>query len=416
MSLLLLLPSTSYKALDFLNAAQKLNLQTVVASNGRQTLEGLVPGHLITLDFLDIAHSTEKVVAFSKRFPLSAVVSTDDEGMLLAAAISKALSLPHNPVSAIAATCDKARLRERLAAAQVSSPTFQCFSTDQLPGPSALQIAYPVVLKPTRLSGSQGVIRANNPEEFSKAFHRIKVLFKDPEVIRKYRKSPNEILVEAYIPGREVSFEGLLQSGELRRLALFDKPDPLEGPYFEETLYVSPSRLSSSAQDKIFETVMRGIQALGLEEGPIHAELRLGLEAPSIIEMAARTIGGRCSRSLEFACGYSLEEMILRNALGLPIESFLRCEEAVGVMMIPIPRRGVLTGIRGKDEAENVRGITSIEISAYRSQEMIPLPEGRSYFGFIFAKGETPDAVEKSLRKAHQTLRIDMEPSSGESG
>lgn len=410
MRLLLLIPSTSYKAVDFLKAAGQLKVELIVGCNQHQTLEAIAPGNLLTLDFHDLDKSTQKIVQLADEKPISAVVSTDDDGTLLAATISSSLSIPHNPISAIAATRDKTKLRERLTAANLPTPSFQVFSTEVVPEEISDQIDYPVVLKPTRLSGSQGVIRADDPEAFCRAFKRIKALFMDPEVTEKYKKKPKEILVEEYILGQEAAFEGLLHKGLLSTLALFDKPDPLEGPFFEETLYITPSRLSSSMQNDIFHSVQSGINALGLKEGPIHAELRLHPKGPVIIEIAVRSIGGHCSRMLQFGAGASLETIILKHALGLPIRSLDRETAAAGVMMVPIPRRGIFVDIQGVEAAKRVSGVTDVEIIAHRNQEIIPLPEGHSYFGFIFAKGQRPGLVESALREAHQKMTITIRP------
>ena len=409
MRLLLLIPSSSYRAADFLAAAERLQVDVLVACNAHQTLEETSPGRLLTLDFLDLVGSTEKVLQIARKYPLAAVVPTEDDATLLAATLSEALSLPHNRVSAISAARNKALLRKRLLSAQLPTPRFQIFSTDQAAGKIAEELAYPLVLKPTFLSGSQGVIRANKRKDFVAAFERIKGIFEDPEVIAKKGSIPQEILVEEYIPGKELALEGLLQGGKLTCLALFDKCDPLEGPFFEETIYVTPSRLSRPVQEKIIDCIQKGSEALGLEEGPIHAELRIKGDALSIIEIAARSIGGRCSKALQFSTGATLEEIILRHALGLPMPpSFAQEEKAVGVMMIPIPGRGILKSIKGLEAAEKVSGIKSIEITAHLDQALIPLPEGRRYLGFIFSNGETPEAVEASLRKAHQKLKFKL--------
>lgn len=410
MRLLLLIPSTSYKAVDFLKAAEALKVEVIVGCNRHQTLEAISPGNLLTLDFHDLDRSTRKVIRLASENPISAVVSTDDEGMLLAATISKSLSISHNPIAAISATRDKAKLRQRLRAANLPSPSFQVFSTEIVPEEVSHGIDYPVVLKPTGLSGSQGVIRANRPEAFCQAFHRIKMLFKNPEVLEKYGKQPKDILVEEYVSGPEVAFEGLLRKEQLSPLALFDKPDPLEGPFFEETLYITPSRLSSSLQKKIVHSVQMGINALGLKEGPIHAELRMHSKGPVIIEIAARSIGGHCSRILQFGIGVSLETLIIKHALGLPIRSLDRETAAAGVMMIPIPKKGMFVDVQGLENAKRVNGVTGVEIIAHRNQEIIPLPEGHSYFGFIFAKGQNPELVESALREAHQNLTITIRP------
>jgi biotin carboxylase len=408
--LLLLIPSSSYRARDFLNAAERLGADVVVASDERQTLEEVVPGKSLTLDFTDLEGSTEKAVAFAGEHPIDAVVSTDEEATVLAAMISEALSLPYNPVAATAAAKDKQRLREILTAASVQTPSFRIFSTGEPAEKIAAQLTYPCVIKPTFLSASRGVIRADDPETFQTAFHRLLQLLHEPEVRRLGKEAAKKFLVEEFIPGGEVALEGLLQNGKLSLLALFDKPDPLNGPFFEETLYVTPSRLPASVQKEIVACTERATGALGLREGPIHAELRINDQGPWVIEVAARSIGGLCSRTLRFGVGLTLEEVILRKALGLPIASLERQKKAAGVMMIPIPKGGILNDYTGVDEARKVPGIEEVTITLRRKQKVVPLPEGRRYLGFIFAKGETPEEVEAALREAHQRLQFDILP------
>ena len=428
--LLLLIPSTSYRTTDFLNAAERLGVDVVVASNEQQTLEQVVPGKTLTLDFIDLKGSTEKAVAFARQYPIDAVVSTDEEATVLAAMISEALSLPHNPVTATAAAKDKQRLREILTAASVPTPSFQLFSTEEPAEEIARKVSYPCVIKPIFLSASRGVIRADDPKTFQAAFQRLRRLLKEPEVRRLGGPAAKKVLVEPFIPGEEVALEGLLQEGRLSLLALFDKPDPLNGPFFEETLYITPSRLPAAVQKEIVTCTQRATTALGLREGPIHAELRVNDRGPWVIEVAARSIGGLCSRTLRFGVGLTLEEIILRDALGLPIESLERqikvgsqAEDygvhlaqgmgrppgnAAGVMMIPIPRSGILKDYAGVDEARKVPGIEDVTIMIRRKQKVIPLPEGRRYLGFIFAKGERPEGVEAALREAHRKLKFEI--------
>ena len=408
--LLLLIPSTSYRTTDFLNAAERLGVDVVVASNEQQTLEQVVPGKTLTLDFIDLKGSTEKAVAFARQYPIDAVVSTDEEATVLAAIISAALSLPHNPVTATAAAKDKQRLREILTSASVPTPSFQVFSTDEPAEEIARRILYPCVIKPTFLSASRGVIRADDPKRFQAAFQRLSQILKDPEVKRLGGAAAKRVLVEQFISGKEVALEGLLQDGRLSLLALFDKPDPLDGPFFEETLYITPSRLPEPVQKEVVACAQQATSARGLIKGPIHAELRINNQGAFIIEVAARSIGGLCSRTLRFGVGLTLEEIILRDALRLPIESLERQRKAAGVMMIPIPRPGILKDHAGVDEARNVPGIEEVTIMIRRKQKVIPLPEGRRYLGFIFARGERPEEVEAALREAHRKLKFEIVP------
>ncbi len=402
--LLLLIPSDTYRAADFLSAANAVGIEVIVACDQHQTLEQTVSGKLLTLDFLDLSASIKRVTAFSKDYPIAAVVPTEESATLLATALSEALHLPHNPLSAVEASGNKRKLRECFKDKGLPCPDFQVHPLNQPPETIAQSLAYPVVLKPTSLSGSQGVIRADNPASFLAAFKRIKHLLNHPDTIRRKGKSPEEILIEQYIPGQEVALEGLLNNGVLSCLALFDKPDPLEGPYFEETLYVTPSRLPQALQEKVITAVSAGTKALGLKEGPVHAEIRVNGNTPVVIEIAARSIGGRCASVLRFGTGYSLEHIILNHALGSPIPSLQREKQAAGVMMIPIPKAGILKEIQGLTTAKQVEGVIGIEMTSLLGQTLIPLPEGRHYLGFIFAKGPSPEHVEAALRQAHQAL------------
>jgi hypothetical protein len=249
------------------------------------------------------------------------------------------------------------------------------------------------------------VIRADDPAGFQAAVGRLGRLLD-----RLDGPGPHPFLVEAFIPGFEVALEGLIDRGRLQVLALFDKPDPLDGPFFEETIYVTPSRLPAATQAAIAEVAGRAAAAVGLERGPLHAELRVNAGGPVMVELAGRTIGGLCSRTLRFGTDASLEELILRQAAGLAVESLGGADGAGGVMMIPIPQAGVLRAVRGVEQARAEPGVESVEITAPLHYPLVPLPEGDAYLGFIFARGETPHAVEAALRASHAALSFELLP------
>jgi biotin carboxylase len=408
---LLLMPATTYRAADFLAAAAALDVDVTVGTDQSQTLEEAAPGGSIRLDFRDPAASTRRIVEFSRRFPLRAVIGVEDETTLVAATAAEVLGLPHNPAEAARAGRDKHRMRLLLREAGLKGPEFWRFSLAEEPGAAARRVSYPCVLKPLFLSASRGVIRADDPAGFLRAFQRVREIVLRPEVAGKGGDAAGFVLAECYIPGREVAVEGLLSGGSPRVLALFDKPDPLEGPYFEETLYVTPSRMPRETQEEIEATVGRAAAALRLREGPLHAELRVNDEGVWPLELAPRSIGGLCSRALRFGAGISLEELILRHALGLEVGSLVRERSAAGVMMIPIPGGGVLREFGGAEKARQVRGIESVTQSIPLGQEVLPLPEGSRYLGFIIARGETPEEVEEALRRAHRRLSIVVSPS-----
>jgi len=406
---LLLIPTTTYRTEDFVAAAAKLDVEMVVASERPNVLEAALPDNLLTLDFADPLKAARSVADFARRHPVDAVVPVDDRTTVVGAAIAERLGLRSSSVEAVSTTRNKHRMREAFARAGVRSPRFALLNVADDPEDAAERATYPCVLKPTVLAGSRGVIRADDPAAFVAAFRRIAAILAESEMAG-LGDGREEVLVEEFIPGREVALEGLLLGGELHVLALFDKPDPLDGPYFEETIYVTPSRLPEDVQAAIAAEARWAARALGLVEGPIHAELRVNEHGPWVVEVAARTIGGLCSRTLRFGAGISLEELVIRHALGVELDSLERERRPAGVMMIPIPRGGVLRAVQGREDAAAVPGIEDVTISAHVGQELVPLPEGSRYLGFILARAESPDAVEAALRTAHARLHFDVDP------
>ncbi len=363
-------------------------------------------GAPLKTDFSDLAAATRAIVEYAQERPLDAIVPVDDSATLLASHAAAALGLPNNPPEAAEAARDKGLMRAQMSAAGVPCPVFRRFHLTDDPRQIARQVDYPCVVKPLRLAGSRGVIRADDPDELVAAFERTKrILLGDG-----FALASTDILVEDFIPGFEVALEGLLTAGELHTLALFDKPDPLDGPFFEETIYVTPSRLAPATQDAISACVAQAAASIGLRDGPVHAELRVNEQGPWMVEIAGRSIGGLCSTVLEFGSGMRLEEMLLRHALGLEVPSFDRSGQAAGVMMIPIPKKGILHSITGIEEACATPHVTGVEITARLRSPIIPLPEGASYLGFIFARAADAATAEQALRDAHTRLRFDIRP------
>ncbi len=407
---LLLLPTTTYRAHDFLEAARRLGVEVTVGSDRRQALESLAPGKTLALDFVDPAAAAAVAREFARSYPVDAVVGTDDDTAVVAAHLARALGLPHNDPAAAETARDKHRRRECLHAAGLPYARYETVPLADGPEPWAARVRYPCVLKPLFLAASRGVIRADDPAGFAAAFRRIAALLADPALARKGGDRARAILVEGFLPGREFALEGLLTNGTLRTLALFDKPDPLDGPFFEETLYVTPSRLPEPTQAALADQTARACAALGLRHGPIHAELRLGNDGTVyVLEVAPRGIGGLCARTLRFGTGRSLEEIILRHALGDPAPVPPRERAAAGVMMLPIPRGGLLREVRGADAARTVPGIEDLQVTVHCGEILVPLPEGHRYLGFLFARGEAPAEVEAALREAHRRLEFVIE-------
>lgn len=264
---------------------------------------------------------------------------------------------------------------------------------------------FPCVIKPLALSGSRGVIRTDTLNDLNKGIQRsLKIISEETDLFEK-----THLLLEQYIPGREFAIEAILSAGQLDVLAIFDKPDPMEGPYFEETYYISPARVSPEEKQLIIETVQSACRAFGLANGPVHAECRLNKQGAWLIELAARTIGGLCSRLLNFGTGYSLEQLVLANAIGLELPLDLK-DEAAGVLMLPIEEAGILRRVEGVMKAEKVPCIDDIEISLREGCRVTPLPEGASYLGFVFATAPDSNKVEQALRDAHALIKPVISP------
>ena len=409
--LLLLIPTTSYRVGDFMAAAEGLDVELVVGSNQRPVLEQFAAERSLALDFADMAEGQRQIEAYAGDYPLTAILGVDDDTLLLAALASAALGLAHNSPDSVIAARNKYRFRSALANAGPPSPAFRLMNIETDDGArEARQASYPCVLKPLALAASRGVIRADDEAGFLAARLRIMAILDQPDVVAMGGEGARQILIESYIPGFEVAVEGLLHDGRLEILALFDKPEPLVGPYFEETIYITPSRLPAATQDDIAATARATVAALGLRHGPIHGEFRINDDGVWPLEMAARSIGGLCSRTLRFGAGVALEELILRHALGLPAADRQRQQRPAGVMMIPTPKTGTLREVRGLEDARAVPGVDDVTISIAPGRPVAPPPEGYRYLGFIFARGHSPDAVEETLRTAHARLEIIIEP------
>jgi len=402
----LLLPKTGYRNDDFLAAARKLGVEVIHASDVCHQLAARWEEMPLALRARDAAAAAEELAGAVRHRKPAAVIGVDDSTALVAALASEKLGLPHNPPAAVAAARNKAQSREKLRAAGLPAPRFSVVPLGAEPDWNR----FPCVVKPLVLSASRGVIRANSPAELEAALARVAAMLRSPEVAQRRDPDLGRILIEEFIPGPEVALEGLLAGGRLHLLALFDKPDPLDGPFFEETLYVTPSRHPAPLQDSVAREAAAGCAALGLVDGPVHAELRLSPEGPRVMEIAARSIGGLCGRALRFGVGVTLEELVLRHALGRLPEPPPREGAAAGVLMLPIEKRGVLEEVRGIDDARRVPLVEEVVITAHLREELVPLPEGASYLGFAFARGATPAAVESALREAGAKIEAVVTP------
>ncbi len=405
---LLLVPSSTYKAGDFLEAARRLGVEVIVAGEEAPPLAEVMGARSLQVDLDDPEGAARAVTAHDAALGIDAVVAVDDRGAQVAGRAARMLGLRHNPPEALAAAADKLHMRRLLDRGEVGQPTFAeipASASDDEVVRHAAGVGFPCVVKPATLSASQGVLRAEGPGEVAAVARRVRSIATeagvDPEA---------SLLVERFVPGPEVAVEGLLSDGELEVLAVFDKPDPLDGPAFEETIYVTPSRLSPADQEAARRTLAAATRSLGLVEGPVHGELRVSEGKASVIEVAARTIGGHCGRALAFGHGRSLEELVLAQALGLSVPDRAPVAGASGVLMIPIPGPGLLRRVDGQEEALEVPGVHAVDITVAPGRFVSPPPEGNRYLGFVFARAREPDEVERSLREAGRRLKVRIEP------
>lgn len=398
---LLVAATTGYQTQAFAAAAAGEGIELDLATDRCHVLDDPWGDHAYALRFEDPAGSAE-ILACSGR-GWDGIAAAGDRPAYVASVAAARLGISFHPPDAVAACGNKFLARERFRQAGLAVPDYFLVPLDGKTGLAAARADFPCVLKPLGLSGSRGVIRANNSSEFIAAFERIRALLRLPEIRRVHRSEDRFVQVEAFIPGKEFALEGIVTAGDLRVLALFDKPDPLDGPFFEETIYLTPSREPEQVQGAIFEATAQAVRALGLRHGPIHAEMRVNAAGVWMLEVAARPIGGLCARVLP-----GLGTLILRHAIGVPPGDIHLTRQAAGVMMIPIPREGIYAGVAGVDEAADVPGIDEVTITAKEGQQLVPLPEGNSYLGFLFAAAATSPAAEAALRAAHRKLRFEF--------
>jgi biotin carboxylase len=403
--LLLILPTGIYQADAYMDAASLLDIDVTVASELPSSLESFQPDKLTTLDLSDPEKAASQAVAFAKKHPITVVVGVNDATTVTAAHIAQELGLHHLGLPAAELAASKHLQRQALRDVGVPVPEFSVHHIEDEACETSVE--FPRVVKPVALSASKGVIRANDHDEFQAAVKRLTAIVKENRV--DCSSAGGKYLVESYIHGAEFALEGIVVDGKLNTLAVFDKPDPLEGPFFAETIYVTPSRADPDTVKSLTDCASKAVAALGIDRGPVHVELRFNEKGAWLVELAARPIGGKCGRVLEFENGETLEGLVIRHAVGIDRAVPRLREGASGVMMLPTPKKGILRRIDGRDEARLVENVTDVVITGYAGQELIPLPEGSQYLGFLFARAETPDEVEEALRAAFEKLEFVLE-------
>jgi biotin carboxylase len=405
---LLFSTTTGYQLRSFNEAAGQLGIELAFATDRCQELDDPWRDRAIPVRFHDESRSLDDLV---RAGPFAGVLAVGDRPTILAARAAERLGIPGNPPHAAEASSNKLQTRARLAVAGLPVPDYFTVPVSE-PGWRAStdpRIQFPCVLKPLGLSGSRGVIRADSPAGFARAFDRIRTLLSRVDVRAARSGLEHTILVERFIEGREVAVEGVLTAGALQVFTIFDKPDPLDGPFFEETIYVTPTSLDSSARASLASAIQQATDAIGLWHGPVHAECRIGPHGIFVLEVAARPIGGLCSKALRFEPDVSLEQVLLRHAIGEDVTHVVRERAASAVMMIPIPQAGRLKRVSGEAEALDVPHVEAVYITGKLGQALEVLPEAGSYLGFIFARAATAAEADAAVRAAHARLTFTID-------
>tara|TARA_B100000029_G_scaffold205290_1_gene203248 strand:- start:93 stop:1346 length:1254 start_codon:yes stop_codon:yes gene_type:complete len=408
-AVILIIPSASYRTGPFMNAIKKLDLKVLVISDKSQVFSGKYPDNLIIINFNHWKDKSVEISKWAKNNGLKAVIGVDEESIVLAANLSNFLNVDHNSIESVLLTKNKYLMRTELKKTGLCSPWFKIFSIYESSNKIINEISFPCVIKPTFLSGSRGVMRVNTKKELSEGIKTLNELLSLDELRKRGGKQSDYIMIEEYIPGKEVAIEGIVSEGKLTMLAIFDKPELLEGPTFEETIIVTPSVLTKKIQYSLLETLQVVVKALGIVKGPVHAEARINKNGNYILECASRSIGGLCSKVLEFQGGISLEELILRSYLGRNIEKSKLIGNARGVMMMPTEKKGILKEIGGVKDALVVNGVTDLQITVKPGEKLQPLPKGDRYLGFIFAEGNDQEFVINALKNAWSKIEIVLE-------
>jgi len=408
-AVILIIPSASYRTSAFITVVEKLDLKVLVISDKSQVFSGKYPDNLMIINFHHWKDRLDEISEWSERNGLKAVIGVDEESIVLAANLSNYLKVEHNPVESVLLTKDKYLMRFELKNARLNSPWFKRFLIHDSPNKMINEISFPCVIKPTFLSASRGVIRVNTTKELAKGIKTLNELLSLEEIRERGGEQSDWILVEEYIPGKEVAIEGIVSESKLKVLAVFDKPEPLVGPTFEETIFVTPSILPEKTLYSLFKTAQNAVNALGIVKGPVHIEVRINSSGNYILECASRSIGGLCSKILEFQGGMSLEELILRSYLGRNVEKSKLSGSARGVMMMPTEKMGTLKEMRGVENALNVKGIIDLQITVKPGEKLEPLPKGDRYLGFIFAEDKNQELVIKALKNAWSKIGVVLE-------
>lgn len=401
---LVVLPTETYRAADFVNAARATGVELAIASESDLPL--VASDRQVLIDCAQVHQSAEAIAALASTTPVDAIIAADDAGVEIAALASELIGLPTSPAGSVHATLDKSLMRASLLAAEIAQPRFEVVGVGGAAA-AAERIGYPVVTKPRTRTASIGVVRSNDAGDLEIA----------AGIAERHQRADDgsaTILVEEYLDGPEISLEGMVWDGVVETLAIFDKPDQPSGPFFPESTFVTPSTLSRREVAEVEATVQRATRAIGLTHGPIHAELRIVAAVPKVLEIAGRSIGGLCGRALTFGLmGDSIESLLIRQSLGMRRVGSSRQPGASGVLMIPIERSGTLTSVTGLDRAAEIEGVWNVEMTVPLGADVVAPPHGDRYLGFVFARSHDRATTVRALRTAASVIEVQIDDKAG---
>ena len=381
--LLLVIPENSYKSNDFVVAAEKLGIDFLIITDSEQVSSKFSDTVIINKFDAELNKNNLK-----KLKDVTHVLPVDHSALKFSGYLVDLLEVKGNKLESINLSMNKYESRKifnSLLDIKVNNEIIK--NIDDVN--TFINKNGTSVLKPIYGTASKSVLKINNVE-------------KNKEQIEKLMQDcfDQDLVIEEYIDGKEYALEGTIINSELKKIVIFDKPVEYKHPYFEESIYITPSELSSEAEKRVVSIVDKACKKIGLEDGPVHVEFKINENQIFIIEINPRMIGGLCSRCLSFGLfKVSLEEIILHAFMNNELKNIELLNNYVGVLMIPTPKSGKFISIN-KEELEKIPNISNVEITVPEGSDLLEPPYGDKYLGFAFSQGIDKKTVNESLLTA----------------
>ena len=381
--LLLVIPENSYKSNDFVFAAEKLGIDFMIITDSEQVSSKFSDTVIINKFDAELNKNNIK-----KLKDVTHVLPVDHSALKFSGYLVDLLEVKGNKLESINLSMNKYESRKifnSLLDIKANNEIIKNIDDINI----FINKNGTSVLKPNYGTASKSVLKINNVE-------------KNKEQIEKLMQDcfDQDLVIEEYIDGKEYALEGTIINSELKKIVIFDKPVEYKHPYFEESIYITPSELSSEAEKRVVSIVDKACKKIGLEDGPVHVEFKINENQIFIIEINPRMIGGLCSRCLSFGLfKVSLEEIILHAFMNNELKNIELLNNYVGVLMIPTPKSGKFISIN-KKELENIQNISNVEITVPEGSDLLEPPYGDKYLGFAFSQGIDKKTVNESLLTA----------------